>query len=165
MGDHLVDHLDDLDLCGAHFGMVEELVRADDVEQAAVDLLKPDHLADEREQQLPIGFARQSRSALRGRLEHPLRDHGDNQVLLGREVTKQSRSPDSGEVGNLADSDLDPALAEHLAGRLQQSNPVPRGVGALVPRGSLVSIRIAADSHIYKGSSIGGSSLPAGCGV
>ena len=132
--------------------MVEELVLGDDVEEPAVDLLlAADHLGHEREQQFLVGVGVEQRAAGRDRLVHPMCDDRDHQLLLGREVAKQRPAPDARAVGDLADSHLDAALAEHLGRRLQKPRPVTGRVGALVPGGTVgILLRDAFNGHSYR---------------
>jgi hypothetical protein len=68
--------------------------------------------------------------AARDRLVHPLdHDRGD-QMLLGGEVAEQRGPADSGPLRDLADAHLEPALAEHLRGGIQQPPPVAPRIGA-----------------------------------
>ena len=89
-------------------------------EQAPVDLLAPDHLAEELEQGvlgLGVGGVEQ-RLADGDYFVHPLGDDRRDQVLLAGEVAKQSAAPDAGGLGDLGHADVETALAEQGLGGL-----------------------------------------------
>ena len=73
-------------------------------------------------------------------VEHVAHGGGD-QVLLGGEVPEGGALPDAGAGGDLSDCGVEPALAEHLHGGVEQRAPVALGVGALAPRLRVVAGR------------------------
>jgi hypothetical protein len=71
-------------------------------------------------------------------VEHVAHGGGD-ELLLGGEVPEGGALPDAGAGGDLSDGGVEPALAEHLHGGIEQRTPVALGVGTLAPRLNVVA--------------------------
>ena len=97
---------------------------------APVELLAPNQLLQETEQRLDRVSGVQQCPGLLDGLAHPLDHDRRDQILLGREVAKQGPATHAGALRDLADADLEPALAEQRLGCVQQPPAVALGIGA-----------------------------------